>query len=185
MSSSKIDVLNELLEETFRCAEESNTTSDFHSFSAFVEDMLPPDVLDTLYSEANASLEDIWNERYAPEPEDVTTDEAEEEIEDPAEYVEEGCCVLCYREMKLTRHHTIPREMHAQVSKKLGTPKDILNQTIPVCRMCHSTIHRFFTNKELAFSYNTLDLLAEDERIQKFAKWASGLAPRGTMSVRR
>ncbi|CAM9438962.1 unnamed protein product, partial [Ectocarpus fasciculatus] len=76
--------------------------------------------------------------------------------------------------MKLTKHHTIPREMHERVAKKLGTPKDVLNQTILVCRMCHSTIHRFFTNKELALEYNTLDSLVEDERIQKYAKWASG-----------
>lgn len=178
--TDKLTILNELLEETLQCAEESECTARLDTFTRFVEDMLPPDVLEILYKEAHASLEDIWNERYPPlAPAQELEDHAEEDAADE-ELVEDGCCVLCYRETKLTRHHTIPREMHERVAKRLGTSKAVLNQTIPVCRMCHNAIHRFFTNKELALELHTLELLQENEKIQKYAKWASGLGRRGT-----
>jgi hypothetical protein len=190
MPTSKLEVLNELLEETLRCAEEADQTAELGAFSTFVEDMLPPDVLELLYNEAGASLADIWAERYAPAPAPAPAAAAaeveQEGDEEEEEDVEDGCCVLCYREMNLTRHHLIPREMHERIAKKTGTNKELLKHTvIMVCRMCHSTIHRFFTNKELANDYNTLELLAEDERIQKYARWASGLVPRGAMRVHR
>lgn len=176
----KLNILNELLEETLRCAEESELTASLNGFTAFVEEMLPADILDVLYSEANASLEDIWNERYAPPPAPMQPDTDLDTDGSGEQYVEDGCCVLCEREMRLTRHHTIPREMHERVAKRLGVAKEILNQTIPVCRMCHNAIHRFYTNKELALEFYTLDLLLASDKIQKYAKWASGLAPGGT-----
>lgn len=43
----------------------------------------------------------------ASEPEDVQ----EDDVEDGA-YIEDGCCVMCEREMPLTKHHLIPRETH-------------------------------------------------------------------------
>eukprot|EP00428_Durinskia_dybowskii_P072874 CAMPEP_0170407894 /NCGR_PEP_ID=MMETSP0117_2-20130122/28496_1 /TAXON_ID=400756 /ORGANISM="Durinskia baltica, Strain CSIRO CS-38" /LENGTH=190 /DNA_ID=CAMNT_0010665183 /DNA_START=47 /DNA_END=619 /DNA_ORIENTATION=+ len=185
--ASKLEVLNELLEETLSCAEENECTADLSTFRSFVEDMLPPDILDVLYTRANASLEDIWMGRYyVPEPSadcvDGVNNDVDVELDD---YYDDGCCVLCERDLKLTRHHTIPREMHERVMKKFGTPKEVLNQTIPVCRMCHSAIHRFFTNKELAFEYNTLEKIVEDERVQKYAKWACNLAVPGTLKKSR
>lgn len=42
-----------------------------------------------------------------------------------------------------------------------------------VCRPCHSTIHRVHTNMELAERFHTVDLLVQDEAIEKFCRWAS------------
>jgi hypothetical protein len=171
-SAADLSVLNELLEETCQCAEESGAASDLGSFKQFVEDMIPFDVLELLYNEANASLEDIWEEKY-----NIATASADEFK------VDEASCEICEREINLTRHHLIPREMHERVAKKTGATKDYLNRTISVCRMCHSSIHRFFTNSQLAESYHTLDALMEDERMVKYAKWASSLSGRGNKRV--
>ena len=59
---------------------------------------------------------------------------------------------------------------------KKGLSKSLLDITIPICRLCHSTIHRFFTNNELAETYNTVDKLLDNEIFFKYAKWASRLA---------
>jgi hypothetical protein len=176
MSESSLRYLNELLEETLACAEESGATDSLESFKTFVEDMIPGDVLDLLNDEANATLEDIWQGRYAPDP---AVDEG-----DGAD-ASDGCCEMCEREMRLTKHHLIPREMHERIARQLGTPKDILNKVSLLCRMCHSTVHRFFTNKELAYDYNSLELLLADERVYKYAKWASTMTDRGNMRVHR
>ena len=171
-SAADLSVLNELLEETCQCAEESGATSDLSSFKQFVEDMIPLDVLELLYNEANASLDDIWEEKYNTSV--ANSDEFN---------VEETSCEICEREIKLTRHHLIPREMHERISKKTGATKICLNRTISVCRMCHSSIHRFFTNSELAETYHTLDALMDDDRMVKYARWASSLTGRGNMKV--
>ena len=57
--------------------------------------------------------------------------------------------------------------------QKKGIEKEVLNKTIPVCGMCHGTIHRFFSNAELSADFFTLDRLMANERIYKYAAWAS------------
>ena len=42
-----------------------------------------------------------------------------------------------------------------------------------ICRMCHSAVHRFWDNDTLAERFNTVDLIMEEEQMQKFARWAS------------
>jgi hypothetical protein len=56
---------------------------------------------------------------------------------------------------------------------KKGINKQELSSTILICRMCHSTIHRFFTNIELAKEYHSLDLLLSNEKLYKYSKWAN------------
>lgn len=164
-----ISYLNQLLDETIQCANENGSADTFTNFEIFVNEMLPPDMLELLLYEANANLEDIWKEnfeRYVCEEDELI-----------------NCCLMCEREIHLTKHHLIPREMHERFLKKSSISKEELNQTIAICRMCHSTIHRFFSNKELAEKYNTFEALMADEKIFKYAKWASGLKQRGNKGV--
>lgn len=52
--------------------------------------------------------------------------------------------------------------------------KNILNkQTCLICRACHSAIHRFHSNETLAIEFNTVERLLGDEKVFKYAKWAS------------
>ena len=52
--------LNELFEEVVREAEASGATSDAETFADFVADHLPPNYLDVLVDDMNASLPEIW-----------------------------------------------------------------------------------------------------------------------------
>ena len=81
----------------------------------------------------------------------------------------ETICELCKREgVVLTKHHLIPRSCHKTKKIKKKYSKEQLNEGIMICRPCHDSIHGFFTEKTLADSYNTLESLASDERVQKF-----------------
>eukprot|EP00727_Mastigamoeba_balamuthi_P004021 m51a1_g13616 hypothetical protein (224) ;mRNA; f:34-998 len=115
-----------------------------------------------------------------PEPPKTHDDDEEEEVEEEgdkeAEEAEEeedgeelgpGECELCEREMPLTKHHLIPREMHARYAKR-GHSKRELNTGISICRPCHSAVHRFWDNKTLASTYSTREALLETEQM---AKW--------------
>jgi hypothetical protein len=167
-------LLTELLEETIDVAIEDGMTNDANTFITFILDMLPPDILEALQEVTGGGdsfIEDIFEEKFA-----VVEEEYEEQYDD-------RCCALCDREMKVTRHHLIPKETHSKMLKK-GYKESLLMKTAPVCRFCHSTIHRFFTNDELADHYNTIEKLLEDERVFKFARWASKLAPSQSKMVR-
>jgi len=81
-------------------------------------------------------------------------------------------CEICEREIPdLTKHHLIPRSCHKTKKTKSKHSREELNQCILICQPCHSNIHNVFTEKTLAESFNTLDLLKEDEDIEKFTKW--------------
>lgn len=70
-------------------------------------------------------------------------------------------CELCEREVKeTTKHHLVPKQ-------KGGKHGAIAN----LCRACHSTLHRTFSNTELAKHYNTISKLQEAEALQKYLKW--------------
>eukprot|EP01026_Neomeris_dumetosa_P015221 TRINITY_DN1576_c0_g1_i10.p3 TRINITY_DN1576_c0_g1~~TRINITY_DN1576_c0_g1_i10.p3 ORF type:complete len:202 (+),score=23.31 TRINITY_DN1576_c0_g1_i10:278-883(+) len=88
---------------------------------------------------------------------------------------EEGCdggCELCQRFTFLTRHHLIPRETHKHMKKK-GLTLEELCKCILICRQCHSAIHHFISNKEMAQYYHTLDRLLENEQVQAYVNWNS------------
>jgi DNA mismatch repair ATPase MutL len=85
----------------------------------------------------------------------------------------QGLCTLCGRDMPLTKHHLIPRDVHKEF-KKRGFGFDQLQSGLLVCRPCHSAIHRAVPdNKELAMHYRTLEDLRQHEAISKFSAWAS------------
>jgi len=83
-------------------------------------------------------------------------------------------CELCKRDVELTEHHLIPREMH---NKKWCQRKFSLeerkNNKASICHDCHGAIHKFLTNKELAQTYNTVDRLIEEPKVANFVRWVS------------
>ena len=80
-------------------------------------------------------------------------------------------CKLCHRDyVVLSEHHLIPKMLHRKLRKKYK--KDVLNKTITVCVDCHRHIHVLYTEKELFRNYHTLELILNDEAIQKFIKFA-------------
>lgn len=155
--------MTQLLAETLSIAEEEGVVANYEAFKSFVLEMLPTDVINQLEEIIGSDefLKEIWEDKY-----EIT--EAPEE----AEQLLPGVCMVCERHMKLTRHHVFPRETHKKLVKK-GFDNSKLNLTVPICRMCHSTIHRFFTNDELSESYYTVELLLADENFYKYAKWAA------------
>ena len=68
-------------------------------------------------------------------------------------------CPLCERPIdNPSKHHLIPKSKKGK-------------ETVDLHRMCHETIHRNFTNTELAKKYNTIAKILKDEEIQKYIKW--------------
>lgn len=160
----------QLLEESCTLAKEEGATTTLEAFVSFINDMLPPEVMGGLEEINGGSyfLEDMWNERFGI---------VEENEED------DGACQICERVVRRTRHHVFPRETHKNL-KKRGYDTASLSTTIAICRMCHSTIHRMFTNEELSEAYYTIDLLLENEQFFKYAKWAAHLPNNRRMTVK-
>ncbi len=70
-------------------------------------------------------------------------------------------CELCERsDIKLTKHHVIPRE-------EGGTEKDI----VMICSNCHRQIHALYSNQELALRLCSIEALKDDEKLKKFIRF--------------
>lgn len=70
-------------------------------------------------------------------------------------------CELCERsDIKLTKHHLIPRE-------EGGTEKDI----VMICSDCHRQIHASYSNQELALRLFSIEALKGDEKLKKFIRF--------------
>lgn len=82
-------------------------------------------------------------------------------------------CQLCGRARPLTQHHLIPRFVH---SKKRFTRRyskqEMKTRLLLLCRACHRGLHQLFSERELAESFHTRELLLGDERVQKLVRWA-------------
>lgn len=102
---------------------------------------------------------------------------------------EHGTCATCSRELPLSFHHLIPKEVHHQwVGKEppfayrrdhpekaqiLLTRTTLGSHGILVCRPCHSAIHRSASNRELAARYCTRTaLLEENAAFARFVEYA-------------
>lgn len=82
-----------------------------------------------------------------------------------------GPCAICGRDEVLTRHHLIPRTRHANKRNKREFDRQIVKQTVGICRPCHSQIHRLLTEKELERGWNTIEKLRTHPELQRFAEW--------------
>jgi len=84
----------------------------------------------------------------------------------------EGICDLCGREEIITSHHLIPKQVHSKNwCKKKFSRDEMKNRRADLCGDCHSTVHRFFSHKELAIEYNTIEKLLMNEKVQKYVEW--------------
>ncbi len=73
----------------------------------------------------------------------------------------ESRCGLCERVVQhTTRHHLVPRE-------EGGRHGD----TVELCQPCHSSVHRFLTNRELARPYHTVAALRSADELQSYLSW--------------
>lgn len=84
-----------------------------------------------------------------------------------------GGCVMCHRELPLTRHHVIPRTVHSDSKFKKLFTKEEMNTVIMLCRPCHSAIHKFIDEKTMALKFNTLEKLLAHEKVQKWVPYIS------------
>ena len=70
-------------------------------------------------------------------------------------------CGLCERVVQQTsRHHLVPREEGGRYG-----------EVVDLCQPCHSSVHRFLTNRELARQYSTVATLRGAEELQGYLSW--------------
>lgn len=70
-------------------------------------------------------------------------------------------CGLCERAVQQTsRHHLVPREEGGRHG-----------ETVDLCQPCHSSVHRFLTNRALARHYHTVEALRGAEELQGYLSW--------------
>jgi len=70
-------------------------------------------------------------------------------------------CQICGREPPesfLEKHHLVPK-------CKKG------KETIDVCADCGNQLHALFSIKEMEYTYNNLNEILLNERVQKWIKW--------------
>jgi hypothetical protein len=74
----------------------------------------------------------------------------------------------------LTEHHLIPRTLHRnkKAIAAFGKP-EMKSRLAMVCRPCHDQIHDLFTEKELGWTYNTVELLKAHPDVVIWIEWVS------------
>lgn len=77
-----------------------------------------------------------------------------------------AACFLCGRPLgrRVEWHHPIPKSRGGR-------------ETAPVHPICHRTIHRTLTNKELARDYSDAASLRAHPEIARFIAWVAGKEP--------
>ena len=88
----------------------------------------------------------------------------------------DGVCELCDREsIDISEHHLIPKTTHTNRRvRRLFSREEMTQRKVDMCQPCHKTVHTFFSEKELALVFNTLEALKSDPRIQKYLAWVRG-----------
>lgn len=93
-------------------------------------------------------------------------------------------CELCRRPgCELTKHHLFPRATHRSQSIRKQTSREQRVTAISwLCRPCHSAIHRFISEKQMARQYHTIERLKQHEEVIRFCQWIadkpSGFKPK-------
>lgn len=84
------------------------------------------------------------------------------------------CCELCGRDdTYLNFHHLIPRFVHGKGKFERQYEKDYMKHYgVWICKFgCHKTLHEFFSEKELAENFNSIDKILVNEKFQAYLKW--------------
>lgn len=83
-------------------------------------------------------------------------------------------CETCGRDLSLTKHHLVPKDMHNKKwCRKIFTIKEMNTKIAMVCQPCHSAFHKFISNKDMAKTYNSVEKLKEHPKVSKFIEWVS------------
>jgi 5-methylcytosine-specific restriction enzyme A len=91
-------------------------------------------------------------------------------------------CFACGSESDLTKHHLVPRTVHAREAKRRNVRKvDLGNLVAMMCIDCHAQLHALISEKELASKYDTVEKIMENEAFAKYAAWKR---KRGTTGFR-
>ncbi len=87
----------------------------------------------------------------------------------------DAACALCgRRQLSLTRHHLIPQSRHNKGrTQRVFDKEEMLFRIAQLCRPCHSQVHAVLDNATLMQQYNTVEALANQPDIAKFATWIS------------
>lgn len=167
-TTTNSELYSQLFNEIVELAIEENMHKSVALFVSFIYEMLPQEIilyLEDIFPSGSTFLEDYWTERFEEDSDSCVRKE-----EDNTEAL---FCEICDRMVKLTKHHVYPKETHRACLKRGLSDEQELMKVILICRMCHSTVHRFFSNDELSKHFFTLELLLEDAKIQKYQMWAS------------
>ncbi len=78
------------------------------------------------------------------------------------------CCLCLRAEIYITKHHLIPRSTHTKKRIRRDYGRARRNKTVLFCKECHKQIHKLFSEKDLAYTYNTLELLKAHPSVQKW-----------------
>ena len=73
---------------------------------------------------------------------------------------------MCERQLghRVQQHHPVPKSKKGR-------------ETVPVHPICHKTIHKVFSNAELARLGNDRSRLLENEDVAKFLRWIGDKPP--------
>ncbi|KAM5351773.1 hypothetical protein ACJ41O_004496 [Fusarium nematophilum] len=89
-------------------------------------------------------------------------------------------CEICERSwINLSYHHLIPRFVHDKAVKRGWHRKEDLQNVAWLCGACHRFVHHFKNHEELARDYYTVELLLEEEEVQRWAAWVGKLRWKG------
>lgn len=84
-----------------------------------------------------------------------------------------GTCLLCARKVDLTFHHLIPKKMHRRTYFKKHFTKQELASGIDICRLCHTGLHKTYTEMALAKSFFNIERIKADQQLQAHFLWVS------------
>ncbi|KAF5673602.1 2-haloalkanoic acid dehalogenase [Fusarium denticulatum] len=139
---------------------------------------LPPSVIETLVTYNLISADPYVDSHLPSSPESfllpILTSYITPLIEPPpaTRSTRADACELCARSwVPLSYHHLIPRFVHEKAVKRGWHRKEDLQNVAWLCGACHRFVHHFKTHEELARDYYTVDLLLDEEEVQRWAHW--------------
>ncbi|KAF5650575.1 hnh endonuclease [Fusarium tjaetaba] len=147
---------------------------------------LPPSVIETLTTYNLISADPYVDSHLPSSPESfllpILTSYITPLIEPPpaTRSTRADACELCARSwVPLSYHHLIPRFVHEKAVKRGWHRKEDLQNVAWLCGACHRFVHHFKTHEELARDYYTVDLLLDEEEVQRWAHWVGRLRWKG------
>ena len=82
-------------------------------------------------------------------------------------------CDLCGLNVdEISFHHLIPKTFHTNKRiRKMYDLNFLNNYGINLCKSCHKKIHSCISEKDLAYSFNSKELLLKNKEIFNFIFW--------------